>query len=120
LLWKTAQADAPTVEIIKIYPEHITEEKEYAYDKVLQEWSVEEWKHFDDLIQRESSWYNLAQNPISTAFGYGQFLNSTWKLVGCEKTTDKNTQIDCTIKYIKAVYGTPRQAIIFHNANNHY
>lgn len=115
-----AKAESPKLEIIKIYPDHIPEHKQYAYDMVLKEWGVEEWKYFDDLIQRESSWNSKAQNPNSTAFGYGQFLNSTWGLVGCEKTTDPNIQIDCTIKYIKLVYGTPQKSIVFHNENNYY
>jgi hypothetical protein len=119
-LTKTAEAEAPTVEIIKQYPDHITEQKQYAYDAVLNEWGVEEWNHFNDLIQRESEWYNYAQNPKSTAYGYGQFLNSTWGLVGCSKTSDPNTQIDCTVKYVKVVYGTPQKAIAFHNVNNYY
>lgn len=112
--------EVENIVVTKLYPEHITENKQYAYDKVLEEWSVEQWKYFDDLIHRESTWNNLAQNPNSTAFGYGQFLNSTWELVGCKKTTDPDIQIDCTIKYIKAIYGTPQKAIVFHNANNYY
>jgi hypothetical protein len=120
LFIKPVSAESPTIEIVKQYPDHITEQKQYAYDAVLNEWGVEEWNHFNDLIQRESEWYNYAQNPKSTAYGYGQFLNSTWGLVGCSKTSDPNIQIDCTVKYIKVVYKTPQKAIAFHNANNYY
>jgi len=94
--------------------------KEYAKQRVTEEWGIEQWQYFDDLIQRESSWKVLAQNLNSTAFGLGQFLNSTWNTVGCVKTTDAHTQIDCTIKYITARYGTPYQTIVFHNLHNYY
>lgn len=72
------------------------------------------------LVNKESGFNNLAQNPNSTAFGIGQFLNSTWKNVGCVKTTDPSIQTDCMIKYIKSRYGTPSKALSFHRANNYY
>lgn len=94
--------------------------KYYAYEQVTETWSEHEWSAFNTIIQKESAWNNEAQNPNSTAFGYGQFLNSTWKLVGCTKTPDANIQIDCTIKYIQKVYGTPTKALQFHRLNNYY
>lgn len=63
---------------------------------------------------------NNAQNPHSTAYGIGQFLNSTWKLVGCEKTDNPFIQVDCMIKYVEKTYGTPSKAVAFHNRNNWY
>ena len=35
----------------------------------------------EKIIQCESGWDYTAQNPNSTAFGAGQFLNGTWKYI---------------------------------------
>lgn len=94
--------------------------KEYAREVVIEKWGESEWEYFDDLIHRESSWNHLAQNSSSTAFGLGQFLNSTWDIVDCEKTDNPYIQIDCTVKYIEDRYKTPSQSITFHNRNNWY
>lgn len=94
--------------------------KVYAFERVLNRWGDEQWFYFNDLIKRESHWDNTEQNPKSTAYGLGQFLNSTWEIVGCKKTSNSYKQIDCTIKYIELVYGTPKKAIEFHNKNNFY
>jgi hypothetical protein len=63
-----------------------------------------------NIIDKESKWNPLAQNPKSTAFGLGQFLNSTWELVDYKKTTDPYVQIDAMIKYVNLVYGDGCQA----------
>lgn len=63
-----------------------------------------------NIIDKESKWNPLAQNPKSTAFGIGQFLNSTWALVDHKKTTDPYAQIDAMIKYVNLVYGDGCQA----------
>jgi hypothetical protein len=94
--------------------------KVYAFEKVLERWGDEQWFYFNDLIKKESHWDNEAQNPDSTAYGYGQLLDSTWKTVGCKKTSDKEIQIDCTMKYIELRYGTPEKAIKFWNKNKWY
>ena len=86
-------------------PEPLTQ-KEYA-----QTLFPDQWEYFDDLIWRESRWDSKAQNPHSTAYGLGQFLNSTWATVGCVKTTDPYTQLDCTKKYIEKRYSTPHKAL---------
>lgn len=93
--------------------------KEYAR-KMIDTTFPGEWRYFDQLIQRESNWNPVAQNATSTAFGLGQFLNSTWKTVGCVKTKDPYIQIDCAVKYVKARYGTPQKAVKFHNRNGFY
>jgi hypothetical protein len=92
----------------------------YAFEKVLQTWGSEQWFFFEDLIERESQWKNTAQNPNSTAYGIGQFLRSTWEIVGCEKTDNAEIQVDCTIRYVSKRYSTPEKAIDFHNKNNFY
>jgi len=92
----------------------------YAFEKVLQTWGSEQWFFFEDLIERESQWKNTAQNPNSTAYGIGQFLRSTWEIVGCEKTDNAEIQVDCTVRYVSKRYTTPEKAIDFHNKNNFY
>ena len=95
--------------------------KVYAFEKVLDRWGDKQWIHFSNLIDKEgSNWDSKAKNPNSTAYGIGQFLDSTWKTVDCIKTDDKYKQIDCTIDYIEARYDTPVGAIKFHNKNNWY
>jgi len=57
------------------------------------------------IIDLESKWNPLAQNKKSTAFGIGQFLDSTWALVDSKKTKDPYTQIDSMVKYVNLIYG---------------
>lgn len=95
--------------------------KEYAFVKVVETFGRPEWENFEEIIRRESGWTSSrAQNPQSSAFGLAQFLNSTWKTVGCVKTEDAYIQIDCAVKYIQSRYNTPTQAKLFHDRNNHY
>lgn len=94
--------------------------KVYAFEKVLNRFGDEQWSYFNDLIKRESKWNSEAKNSRSTAYGLGQFLDSTWATVGCKKTSNQYKQIDCTIEYVSKVYGTPKKAIEFHNKNNYY
>ena len=75
--------------------------KEYLKDIVPDQ---EESCYFN-IIDKESDWNPLAQNPKSTAFGIGQFLNSTWGLVDHTKTKNPYDQIDAMIKYVKVIYG---------------
>nr|WP_238403897.1 hypothetical protein [Gordonia desulfuricans] len=64
------------------------------------------------LFNGESGWNALAQNPSSTAFGVGQFLDTTWATVGEAKSDDVAVQARATAKYIKQRpdYGTPSKA----------
>jgi hypothetical protein len=72
------------------------------------------------LGMKESGWRNNAQNPTSTAFGIGQFLDSTWKGYGIAKTSDPALQVEAMARYIKARYGSPSKALAFHYAHNWY
>jgi len=119
LTLESAQAEAPAP-IDEILLPVVPEYKQYALRRVVEEWSLDEWEAFNTLVIKESSWDNMADNPVSTAFGTMQFLDSTWKTVGCVKTVDQDKQIDCGIKYIKARYGYPQKALNFHLQNNHY
>jgi len=100
--------------------ERPTTPQEYAKKRVIEKWGEEQWEDFNKLIMKESGWNPKAQNPRSTAYGLGQFLNSTWKLVGCEKSDDFKIQIDCTIDYIAKGYETPQKALQFHRGHNYY
>lgn len=56
------------------------------------------------LILKESSCNPTAQNPRSSAYGIGQFLDATWSTVGCVKTSDPVIQLKCMQKYIDQRY----------------
>lgn len=72
------------------------------------------WWAVDYVIDGESDWNPTARNPNSSAFGLGQFLNSTWGLVGCTKTGNPVQQLICADRYAKATYGG------WVNAANHW
>jgi murein DD-endopeptidase MepM/ murein hydrolase activator NlpD len=75
------------------------------------------------LVKKESSFNYKAQNPNSSAYGYGQFINSTRQAY--EKKTGLNyndpvNQLIIMAKYVKDRYGTPAAALAFHKKNNWY
>lgn len=72
------------------------------------------------LGMKESGWNNNAQNKTSTAYGIGQFLNSTWGGYGIAKTSDPAQQVEAMARYIRARYGSPSKALAFHIAHNWY
>lgn len=77
-----------------------------AYQQYLKEnVSKKELNCYFRIIDVESKWNPLADNPKSTAFGIGQFLDSTWALVDSKKTNDPYTQIDAMIDYVNLIYG---------------
>ena len=65
---------------------------------------AKELQCYFNIIDKESKWNPLADNPKSTAFGLGQFLNSTWGLVDTKKTENPYAQLDAMIKYVNLVY----------------
>lgn len=67
--------------------------------------SMGEWSCYFNIIDKESKWNPLAQNPNSTAFGIGQFIDNTWEVVDYRKTKDPYSQIDAMIKYVELIYG---------------
>jgi hypothetical protein len=79
-----------------------------------------EWNALNGVVMLESGWCNVAQNPSSTAYGIGQFLDTTWSGVGYSKSSNPATQIAAMLKYIKQRYGTPEAAYSFHIANGYY
>lgn len=80
----------------------------------------QQWTALNNLVMSESGWNNTAQNPTSTAYGIGQFLDSTWASVGGQKTSNPTAQINYMLAYILGKYGTPVAAWNFHLANNWY
>lgn len=96
-----------------------TDYRAYADCLVERKWEGQLWVH-NELIMRESRWNYNAQNPVSTAFGIYQFLDSTWQTVNCEKTIDPKEQVRCGLKYIEQRYGDPQKALDFHDRNNWY
>lgn len=83
-------------------------------------WSGPELNAWYTLGMKESGWRNNAQNPTSTAYGIGQFLNSTWGSYGIPKTSDPGMQVEAMARYIKARYGSPSRALAFHISHNWY
>jgi TP901 family phage tail tape measure protein len=79
-----------------------------------------QWNALYELIRRESSWNPRAQNPVSTAYGLYQFLNSTWATVGGYKTSNPGLQAEFGNRYIQQRYGNPAAAVAFHDRNNWY
>ncbi len=78
------------------------------------DWDDKQVEAMARLCWRESRYNPLLQNPRSTAFGLWQFLDSTWRSYGIEKTSDPLLQTIAAIRYIKARYKTPRRALEFH------
>lgn len=83
-------------------------------------WGEDQLAAWYRLGMKESGWRNTAQNPHSTAYGIGQFLDSTWGNYGFHKSSDPLYQVQAMAAYIKARYGNPANALAFHNAHNWY
>jgi TP901 family phage tail tape measure protein len=66
-----------------------------------------EWDSLYRVVMRESGFRNTAQNPTSTAYGMGQFLDSTWATLGLAKTSDPLFQAVGIMKYIQQRYIDP-------------
>lgn len=69
-----------------------------------------EWNSLNTLEMHEAGYDNTINNPHSTAYGMGQFLDSTWATVGGHKTSDPNLQAKYMMEYIKGRYGDPVKA----------
>lgn len=82
-------------------------------------WTGGQWDALSKLVQKESSWNPNAKNPSSSAFGLFQFLDGTWGPYG-DKTSDPRLQAQYGMQYIKERYGSPENALAFHNEHNWY
>lgn len=97
--------------------------KEYAKSLVSEKWGESHWYSFDRIISKESRNWTVTteHNPsLSSAYGLGGFLDSTWDDVGCVKTADEKEQIRCTVLYIESRYGNPIEAWRMHGIQNWY
>lgn len=85
-----------------------------------------EWNALQRIFKREvgtyypTSRHTSTRNPRSTAYGLGQFLNSTWKGTGFSKTTDPVTQIRAMYRYCHRRYGSVAKALAFHRRRGFY
>ncbi len=70
------------------------------------------------LGMNESGWNNNAQNKTSTAYGIGQFLDSTWGGYGIAKTSDPSQQVEAMARYIRSRYGSPSKALAAWNSRS--
>jgi hypothetical protein len=59
------------------------------------------------LVGRESAWNPKAQNPVSTASGIGQLLDSTASSLGMKKSDSAVSQLVATLSYISRRHVTP-------------
>lgn len=112
-------APAPVAAAPRVDPGTI---QAYAMQKVMQAFPNDPnaWGAMNAIVQSESGWNNNAQNPTSTAYGIGQFLDGTWEGTGYQKTSDPQTQVDATIKYLMNRYGTPSNALAFRKQHGWY
>jgi cell wall-associated NlpC family hydrolase len=69
-----------------------------------------EWAALNTLEMHEAGYNNTIKNPTSTAYGMGQFLDTTWATVGGHKTSDPTLQANYMMKYIKQKYNDPIHA----------
>ncbi len=67
----------------------------------------EQYSCLSKLVGKESAWKSDAQNPVSTASGIGQLLDSTYKGLGMEKSDSGISQLVATLSYIHRRHVTP-------------
>lgn len=125
ILWgvlfvRNSRAEAPLLDISVPLEVQDNPIKEFAYNQVKLRWDESQWQSFNNIIQHESEWNPKCQNPKSTAYGLGQFLNSTWEGTGYKKSSDPQIQIAATIEYISDRYGDPKRAWRFWQAHSWY
>jgi hypothetical protein len=70
-----------------------------------------QFKYLNYLWTRESSWNVYATNPYSGAYGIPQAVPAA-KMASCgsDWRTNPKTQIRWGMRYIKSIYGSPKQA----------
>jgi hypothetical protein len=85
-----------------------------------------EWWEMRALLRREVGTYNptsrhtTQRNPRSTAYGLGQFLDSTWRGTGIAKTSDPIMQLRAVYRYCHRRYGSVAGAVRFHRRRGYY
>jgi hypothetical protein len=83
--------------------------KLYAHSRII---DYKEFQCFNRIITKESNWRIDAVN--GSHYGLGQMRNKKYR------TLDGFTQIDWTLRYIKARYSTSCKAWAFHQKRNYF
>jgi resuscitation-promoting factor RpfB len=84
-------------------------------------WKRRQFKYVNRLWEKESSWNVSAQNPGSGAYGIPQAVpGSKMATAGTDWQTSARTQILWGLGYIRAAYGSPRQAWLHWVADGWY
>lgn len=91
--------------------------KGVAWELIKDKWGVQEWGYFDELVTRESGWNPYSVNASSGACGIPQALPCSKMDV---ERWDYEGQLKWMINYIDNRYGTPSEAIKFHDDKNWY
>jgi hypothetical protein len=74
-------------------------------------WSQRQFPYLNWLWNRESSWNKYAENPYSGAYGIPQALpGAKMASAGPNWRSNARTQIRWGLRYIRAIYGSPRRA----------
>lgn len=96
--------------------EHWSKETSRAYAREKSQkygWYENQFTCLEELWHRESNWDHTAQNPTSSAFGIPQMLKM-------DPSTPPDVQIKKGLKYIEHRYGSPCEALKFHDRKNWY
>ena len=83
--------------------------KLYAHSRIV---NYKQFQCFNTIITKESRWDYLAQN--GSHWGLGQMKSKHYR------NLDPYRQIDASIKYVAARYGSPCKALEHHKKNNWY
>lgn len=83
-------------------------------------WSGDQWRALYELWSRESGWNPQADNPTSSAFGIPQALTGTHDVSSAYLRGNPRAQIKWGLDYIDRRYGSPLEALAFHDSNNWY
>ena len=83
--------------------------KLYAHSRIV---NYKQFQCFNTIITKESRWNYLAQN--GSHWGLGQMKSKHYR------NLDPYRQIDASLKYVAARYGSPCKALEHHKKNNWY
>ena len=107
----TQKKESPDTTSIKQLAQEITDET----------FGDDQYQYVADIITVESGWRIDAREPRTGAYGLGQALPAIkMAAYGPDYLTNPRTQLLWLMGYIKARYGTPYQAWIFHLAHHWY
>ncbi len=100
----TTEQAVPELVIYKDRPPLLSvNAKEVAKDLL----NKEQFLCLTKLIGKESAWNPKAENPVSTASGIGQLLDSTASSLGMKKSDSAVSQLVATLSYISRRHSTP-------------